>query len=104
MEFGKYLAQLRKDRGLTQEQLETLSGVSRDYIASLELGRLKKPSTAHLLKLAKGLRRKPEEFYVAAGYIKDYKNPKEEKPIDLIRSIRADLHRLEKMVNFTEQL
>jgi transcriptional regulator with XRE-family HTH domain len=59
-----YLYQLkehRERRGLTQEELATLSGVSRPTIAALELGyRRAYPRTTE--KLAKALKVKPEKL------------------------------------------
>jgi transcriptional regulator with XRE-family HTH domain len=51
----------RERRGLTQEELATLSGVSRPTIAALELGyRQAYTSTTH--KLARALKVKPEDL------------------------------------------
>lgn len=53
------LKEHRKRRGLTQEELATLSGVSRPTIAALELGyRQAYPRTTH--KLARALKVKPQ--------------------------------------------
>jgi transcriptional regulator with XRE-family HTH domain len=57
-----YLSQLkehRERRGLTQEELATLSGVSRPTIAALELG-YRKAYPRTVKKLAKALKVKPE--------------------------------------------
>ena len=53
------LKELRERRGLTQEELATLSGVSRPTIAALELGYRRAYSTT-TRKLAKALKVKPE--------------------------------------------
>ncbi|MDQ3911270.1 MAG: helix-turn-helix transcriptional regulator [Actinomycetota bacterium] len=56
------LKEHRERRRLTQEELATLSGVSRPTIAALELGyRCAYPTTVR--KLAKALRTKPEKLY-----------------------------------------
>ena len=53
------LKEYRKRRGLTQEELAILSGVSRPTIAALELGyRSAYPGTTQ--KLAKALKVRPE--------------------------------------------
>jgi transcriptional regulator with XRE-family HTH domain len=53
------LAEHRRRRGLTQEELSKLSGVSRPTIAVLETGhRRSYEATAH--KLARALKVKPE--------------------------------------------
>ena len=55
------LKEHRKRRGLTQEELATLSGVSRPTIAALELGyRSAYPGTTQ--KLAKALKVRPENL------------------------------------------
>ncbi len=51
---GKNFARLRKDRGLTQEQVEERSGFSQWYISSLERGR-RNPTIISLYELANAL-------------------------------------------------
>ena len=53
--FGKQLQQLRTRRGLTQEQLAVTAGLSRAFLARLELGQ-HDPSLSTLVRLAKALR------------------------------------------------
>jgi DNA-binding XRE family transcriptional regulator len=56
-----HLSEHRKRRGLTQEELYLLSGVSRSTIAELEVGRrLARPRTQQAL--AKALKVKPEDL------------------------------------------
>lgn len=56
------LRDARKRRGLVQEDLATLTGISRSTIAELEVGRRKaRPATVE--KLAKALRTTPERLY-----------------------------------------
>jgi len=52
---------LRAERGMTQDALATKSGVSRQYIARLEIGR-HDPSLSTLAKLAKALKVKVGEL------------------------------------------
>lgn len=52
--FGKKLKQIRKARGLTQEQLAELAGVHEKHISKLELGTYK-PSFATLSKVLSAL-------------------------------------------------
>lgn len=59
--FGLVLRDLRKDAGLSQEQLGFEAGLQRNYISELELG-LKQPSVTTLFKLSKALKVKPEKF------------------------------------------
>lgn len=52
--FGKKLKQIRKAKGLTQEQLAELAGVHEKHISKLELGTYK-PSYATLSKVLSAL-------------------------------------------------
>lgn len=56
--FGRRIAELRHARGLTQEELAKLSGVSQSYIAELEHGRRLVPAMrlSMAAALAKALR------------------------------------------------
>ncbi|MEQ8339158.1 MAG: helix-turn-helix transcriptional regulator [Cyclobacteriaceae bacterium] len=53
-EFGKVLAILRKEKGMTQYDLVASSGLSLRMISDMERG-LIQPSLITLFKLAKGL-------------------------------------------------
>lgn len=50
------LRTLREQRGLTQEQLSTLSDVSQNQISKLESGQARNPSYATVAALARALR------------------------------------------------
>ena len=56
--FGKVLRKLRRQRGLTQEQLGLESDLRRTYVSLLELGR-QQPSLTTILKLATALGEPP---------------------------------------------
>jgi transcriptional regulator with XRE-family HTH domain len=60
-DFGRTLAGVRRARGLTQEQLAELTGVSRTYLAKLETG----SDTVELQRLVLALRRMGAEVTVA---------------------------------------
>lgn len=49
------LRRVRDARGMTQAELGELAGVSRNYIASLELGRIRTPGVFACYRLAKAL-------------------------------------------------
>ena len=51
---GANFARLRRDRGLTQEQIEALSGFSQQYLSGLEQGR-RNPTVVTLYELAHAL-------------------------------------------------
>lgn len=55
--FGRVLRDLRKQAGLTQEQLGFEAELERNYISMLERGE-RQPTLTTLLKLAKPLQRK----------------------------------------------
>jgi transcriptional regulator with XRE-family HTH domain len=52
--FGRRLRELRKERGLTQEELAESADLSGNYISDLELGR-KVPSLTILVRLSQAL-------------------------------------------------
>lgn len=39
MEFGKYLKQLRRAKGMTLKEIEAISGLSHSYISQIENGK-----------------------------------------------------------------
>ncbi len=51
---GRNLARLRREKGLTQEEVEARSGFSRQYRSILERGR-RNPTVITLYELAKAL-------------------------------------------------
>jgi transcriptional regulator with XRE-family HTH domain len=52
---GRNFARLRRDQGLTQEQVEERSGFSQQYLSSLERGGAIRPSSLYELSLALGV-------------------------------------------------
>lgn len=51
---GRNFARLRREKGLTQEEIETRSGFSQQYLSSLERGR-RNPTVITLYELAQAL-------------------------------------------------
>ncbi|TCL63640.1 helix-turn-helix transcriptional regulator [Rhizobium sp. BK251] len=51
---GRNLARLRREKGLTQEQVEMLSGLSQQYLSGLERGQ-RNPTIVTLYLLAQAL-------------------------------------------------
>jgi len=52
--FGRALAELRRDAGLSQEELAHRSGLHRTYVGGVERGE-RNPTLTTLLALARGL-------------------------------------------------
>lgn len=53
--FGELLRHLRKERGVTQQELARRAGVTSNYVALLEAGRRQNPSRRVLTRLCDGL-------------------------------------------------
>lgn len=51
---GRNFARLRREKGLTQEQVEGLSGFSQQYLSDLERGK-RNPTIVSLYELAQAL-------------------------------------------------
>ena len=51
---GRNFARLRQEKGLTQEEVEARSGISQQYISSLERGR-RNPTVITLYMLAQAM-------------------------------------------------
>jgi repressor LexA len=62
--FGERLKEVREQKGLTQNRLAELSGVSREYINQVEGGRRRgRPSMETVVALAGALGVEPSHFY-----------------------------------------
>ena len=69
--LGAKIKELRERRGLSQEELGTLAGLSKSYISLLENGeRGEKANFEMLHKVARALKVSSEELLMAGGYIK----------------------------------
>ena len=55
---GRNFARIRREKGLTQEQMEERSGFSQQYISGLEQGQ-RNPTVVSLYELAQALRVSP---------------------------------------------
>jgi len=62
--FGRVLQQLRRERGLSQEELGFRSGYHRTYISLLERG-LKSPSLRTIFQLAEALEVGPSQMILS---------------------------------------
>ncbi|CDQ20994.1 helix-turn-helix domain-containing protein [Halobacillus karajensis] len=76
LEFGQFLKDLRKKRGLTLTELGDLIGYSNPYLSQIENGKKGIPSPALLMKLSLVLDVRQSELLDKAGYI-----PKEDLKI-----------------------
>ena len=60
--FGRNLRRLRRDKGLTQETLEALTGFDRSYLGGIERG-VRNPSLTAIGVLADSLGVDPASFF-----------------------------------------
>ena len=79
--LGTRLRALRESEGLTQMQLSRDTGVSQNYISSLERGDVASPDPELLFMLATKLGLTPNDVATTAGWWKTAKEP--EVPDDL---------------------
>ena len=69
--LGAKIKELRDRRGLTQDELALLAGLSKSYISLLENGeRGEKANLEMIHKVARALKVSSEELLMAGGYIK----------------------------------
>jgi transcriptional regulator with XRE-family HTH domain len=59
--FGRVLRQLRKDAGLTQEQLALTAGIERNFVSLIERG-INQPALKMIFKLGDALGTPPSEI------------------------------------------
>lgn len=59
--FGEVLRDLRKEAGLTQEQLALEADLRRTFVSLLELGQ-QQPTLQTIFKLSLALNKKPSDF------------------------------------------
>lgn len=63
---GRNFARLRRERGLTQEEVEARSGLSQQYLSGLERGR-RNPTVITLYELAQALGAAPVDLLKPDG-------------------------------------
>lgn len=80
---GENFARLRKERGLTQEQVEERSGFSQWYISSLERGR-RNPTIISLYELANAIGVRVADLIVDEAALVD-----ESRPSDVTEAAQA---------------
>ncbi len=115
MLIGDKIRDHRKRRGLTQAELARLTGFSPAFICNIEKGKYKLKSSDTLSRIAKVLKIRPEELYVAAGLIHDkkgiYSTPAPKTPDDALRDLElsmpvavpilADMHAPGEIIEYT---
>lgn len=62
MDIGKQVQKIRKEKGLTQDELARKADMPYTTLAKIESGMVKNPTIMTLLKLAKVLRVKVDDF------------------------------------------
>lgn len=60
--FGRVLRRLRKDAGLSQEQLAFAAEIERNFVSLIERG-INQPSLRVIFKIAKALETQPSEMF-----------------------------------------
>jgi transcriptional regulator with XRE-family HTH domain len=63
---GRNFARIRREKGLTQEEVEERSGFSQQYISGLENG-LRNPTVVTLFELAQAVGASPVDLVVPDG-------------------------------------
>ena len=58
---GKAIRKLRKDKGLTQDELSGLANITRPHLSNIERG-IKQANFETVWKLSVAFRKKPHEF------------------------------------------
>lgn len=53
--FGQMLKIVREEKGLSQENLQEITGLKREYICRIETGVVKNPTLMTVKKIVKGL-------------------------------------------------
>lgn len=61
-EFGKKIVKLRKERGMTQEELSLKSGIERSYMGAIERGE-KNPTLKKIYNIALSLKIKASKLF-----------------------------------------
>lgn len=69
--IGKYLADLRAEKGISQRELAEKSGISNTEISRLESGKRVNPSPATLKAIAEAFGVEYSDLMKAAGYIEE---------------------------------
>jgi HTH-type transcriptional regulator, competence development regulator len=69
MTFGKYIENLRIERGLSQRKFATMVGITATYMSKIERGEFKAPSEEVIKRMAKLLSKDSDVMLAKAGKI-----------------------------------
>lgn len=93
-DFGRYIKELRKARGLSQKEVSEKANISRSYISHLESGSRSTSSVDVITSLSGALDVDPYEMFARIGYFEGSElreiediSPLERKLLDVIRGI-----------------
>lgn len=84
--LGKRIRQFREYKGLSQSEMEKITGIKREYLSKIETSDLKNPTYLTLLKIAKGLGISIAELLQTAESI----TAKQEPVIEVVTNLRQD--------------
>ncbi|WP_078382035.1 helix-turn-helix domain-containing protein [Sutcliffiella halmapala] len=83
-DFGKFIKQLRKDRGLSLKEVAKKGGLSHPYISQIENGKRSTPKPEIINKLSIGLDVDYMQLLETAGYL-----PKIKKAEEIIHDVET---------------
>jgi len=92
-QLGNKIKELRKKRGLTQEELAWKSAISLNFLGQIERGQ-KKPSIETLRNISDTLEINPSSFFEEISYIP----PEEDLLVKKIRSLLRESSEEEKKI------
>lgn len=86
---GERLAELRKEKKISQKQLAEMAGLKLSTLSHWENGRIKKPEPENIDKVCKILNIPIESFYIEAEYKKEDKKQFDGKMLRFLRENRG---------------
>ena len=84
--LGKRIRQFREYKGLSQSEMEKITGIKREYLSKIETDDLKNPTYFTLLKIARGLKVNIAELV----QIEEPVTAKQEPVIEVVSSLKQD--------------
>lgn len=71
MTIGTVIRRWRQERGLTQQQLETATGIEQRYLSALELDKVRQPGPFKLYRILRALDHSLEDLIQECGEADD---------------------------------